>query len=144
VGNKSLQTFQQLDAHSGHAVAQRLQACSEHGAGGLGVEQLAQPAAVKGVEVARQRFNMLQRHRHHARITVAGGHAVDDAFLVQQRVEKACALGDALAIVGVVLQTGRRLTIGQGQHVFNAQRGLAEGYWLMRMRRHRSSRKGKN
>jgi len=144
MGDKGLQPLQQFDAHTRHAVAQRLQARRQHSAGGLGVEQLAQPATVEGVEVARQGFDVLQRHGHHARIAVAGGHTVDHAFLVQQRVEKARALGDALAVVGVVLQTGRRLTIGQGQHVFNAQRGLAEGYWLMRMRRHRSSRMGRN
>ena len=94
--------------------------------------------------MTRQGFDVLQGHRHHARVAVPRGHAVDHAFFIQQRVEKARALGNALAVFGVVLQTGRCLTIGQRQHVFNAQRGLAEGYWLMRMRRHRSSRKGKS
>ena len=144
MGDEGVQTLQQLDAHPGHAVAQRLQARCQHGAGGLSVEQFAQPAAVEGVEVARQRFDMLQRHRHHARIAVTGGDAVDHAFFVEQRIQKTCAFGDAFAVLGVVLQLGRHLTIGQSQHVFNAQRGLAEGYWLMRMRRHRSSRMGKS
>ncbi len=90
-----------------------------------------------------QGFDMLQRYRHHARVAVAGGHAVDHAFLVQQRVEELRALGDALAIGRVALQLGRHLTVGQGQHVFDAQGAFAKGYRL-KMRRHRSSRKGKS
>ena len=61
-----MQALQQLHTHAGHAVAQRLQACGEYGAGGLCVEQLAQAATVEGVEVTRQRLDVLQRHRHHA------------------------------------------------------------------------------
>jgi hypothetical protein len=67
----------------------------------LGVEQFAQAATVEGVQMTRQRFDVMQRHRHHAGVAVAGGHAVDHAFLVQQRVEELRALGDALAERGV-------------------------------------------
>ncbi|MMZ66282.1 hypothetical protein D1872_287660 [compost metagenome] len=99
---------------------------------------------MEGVEVTRQGLYVMQRHRDHAGIAVTGGHAVDHAFLVQQRIEEPRALGDALAIVGVALQLHGRLTVGQGQHVFDAQRAFAEGYRLMGWRRHRSSRKGKS
>jgi hypothetical protein len=85
----------------------------------------------------------MQRHRHHAGVAVAGGHAVDHAFLVQQGIEELRALGDALAVRGVACNCGR-LTVGQGQHVFDAQRAFAEGYRLKGWRRHRSSRKGKS
>ncbi|MCY1249103.1 hypothetical protein D9M72_626070 [compost metagenome] len=94
--------------------------------------------------MTRQRLDVMQRHRHHAGIAVTGGHAIDHAFLVQQGIEEACALGDALAVRGVALQLRGGLAVGQGQHVFDAQREFAEGYRLKRWRRHRSSRKGKS
>ncbi len=141
---KRLQALEQFHAHPGNPVAQRLQAGGEHGAGGLRVEQLAQAATVEGVEMTWQRLDMLQRHRDHAGVAVAGGDAIDHAFLVQQRIKKLRALGDALAIGRVVLQLRRHLTVGQGQHVFDAQREFAEGNRLKRMRRHRSSRKGRS
>ncbi|MNS50377.1 hypothetical protein D3C72_830240 [compost metagenome] len=125
-------------------MAQRLQTRRQHRAGGLRVEQFTQPATVEGVEVTRQGLYVMQRHRDHAGIAVTGGHAVDHAFLVQQRVEKTRALGDALAVGGIALQLRRHLAVGQCQHVFNAQRAFAEGYRLKRWRRHRSSRKGKS
>jgi peptidoglycan/xylan/chitin deacetylase (PgdA/CDA1 family) len=98
---------------------------------------------VERVQVTRQSLDVLQRHRHHAGVAVAGGHAIDHAFLVQQRVEKLRALGNALAIGDIILQLRGHLTVGQGQYVFNAQSVFAKGYRL-KMRRHRSSRKGKS
>jgi len=82
--------------------------------------------------VTGQRLDVMQRYRDHARIAITGGHAVDHPFLVQQGVEEARALGDTLAVRGVALQLRRHLTVGQGQHVFDAQREFAEGYRLKR------------
>ncbi|MNV38697.1 hypothetical protein D3C71_1302590 [compost metagenome] len=144
VFEERLQAFQQLHPNPGNAVAQRLQTRRQHRAGGLGIEQFAQPAAVERVQVLRQRLDVMQRHCHHAGIAIAGGHAIDHAFLVQQGIEEPCPFGNALAVRRVALQLRRRLTVGQGQHVFDAQREFAEGYRLKRWRRHRSSRKGKS
>ena len=144
VFEERLKALQQFHAHPGHAVAQRLQTRREHRARRLGVEQFAQAAAVEGVQMTRQRLDVMQRHRDHAGVAVTGGHAIDHAFLVQQGVEESRALGDALTVRGVALQLRRHLTVGQGQHVFDAQREFAEGYRLKRWRRHRSSRKGKS
>jgi len=138
-----VQALQQLHAYARYAMAQRLQTRRQHGTGGLGVEQLAQAATVKGVQMTRQGFDVFQWHRHHAGVAVAGGHAVDHAFLVQQRVEELRALGDALAVRGIVLQASGYLAVGQGQHVFDAQGAFTKGDGLKR-RRHRSSRKGKS
>ncbi|MNJ56072.1 hypothetical protein D3C77_516010 [compost metagenome] len=144
VGKKRLQALQQLDAHAGHTMAQRLQAGGQYGAGGWRIEQLAEAAAMEGVQVLGQGLDMLQWHRHHARVTVAGGHPVDHPFLVQQRVEELRATGNPRAVVAVVLQAGFGLAVGQGEDVFDCQRQRAEGHGLMRMHRHRSSRKGRN
>ncbi|MNQ70308.1 hypothetical protein D3C85_849410 [compost metagenome] len=144
VFKERLQALQQLHAHPGNTVAQRLQTRRQYRAGGLGVEQFAQTTAVEGVQMTGQRLDVMQRHRDHAGIAIAGGYAVDHAFLVQQRVQKTRALGDALAVGRVALQLRRHLAVGQCQHIFNAQRAFAEGYRLKRWRRHRSSRKGKS
>ena len=138
-----MQAFQQFHTHPGHAMAQRLQTRRQYGASSLGIKQFAQAATVKGVQMTRQGFDVLQRHRHYAGVAVAGGHAVDHAFLVQQRVEELRALGDALAVRGIVLQASGHLAVGQGQHVFDAQGAFTKGDGLKR-RRHRSSRKGKS
>ncbi len=84
-------------------MAQRLQACGEHGAGAGFIQQLAQATAVEGVQMTRQRLDLMQRYGHHAGVAVAGGDAVDHAFLVQQAVEKTRALGDLFAVGGIAL-----------------------------------------
>ncbi|MCY1397500.1 hypothetical protein D9M71_125070 [compost metagenome] len=99
---------------------------------------------MEGVQVTGQGFDVLQRHRDHAGVAVAGGDAVDHPFLVQQRVEEACAAGNGFAVLGVALQLRGGLAVGQCQHLFDAKCGLAEGYRLKRMRCHRSSRMGRN
>ncbi len=141
---KGLEALQQFHSHSRHAVAQRLQTRRQHRAGGLGVEQLAQAATVERIQVTRQGLDVVQRHSDHAGVAVTGGHAVDHAFLVQQGIEELRTLGNALAKRRVILQLRRCLTVGKGQHVFNAQGAFAEGYRLKSGHRHRSSRKGKS
>ncbi len=130
VFEKCLHAFQQLDAYTGHAMGKRTQARGEHGAGGFGVQQLAQPAAMKGEQVLRQRLDLMQRHRHHAGIAIAGGNAVDHALAVQQGVEKLCAAGDAAAKGLVRLQPCRRTALRHGQHVLDAQKVFAKDHGL--------------
>ncbi|RMS12693.1 hypothetical protein ALP75_200484 [Pseudomonas syringae pv. actinidiae] len=142
--DKRLQTLEQFDPYPGNALTQRLQARRQHRAGGLGVEQFAQPAAVKRIQMTRQRLDMLQRHRHHAGIAITGGDAVDHAFLAQQRIKKLRAPGDACAKFIVALQRARCLTIGQGQHVFDTQGAFAEHDRVRSLIRHRTSRMGRN
>ncbi len=94
---------------------------------------------MEGVKVAWQGFYVLQGHGDHTGIAVAGGDAIDHAFLVQQRIQEAGAAFDTLAVRPIVLQGYRGTAFGQGQDVFDHQRQLAEGYRLMRVHRHRSS-----
>lgn len=130
VFEKCLHALQQLDAHAGHAVGQRTQASGEHGAGGFGVQQLAQAATMKGEQVLRQRFDLMQWHRYHAGIAIAGGDAIDHAFAVQQGVEKLRAAGDAAAKDFVRLQSCRRTALRHGQHVLDAQKVFAKDHGL--------------
>ena len=137
-----LQTLEQLDAHPGHAVGQRAQARSQDCARGFGVEQLAKAAAVEGKQVLRQCLDLVQRHRHYAGIPVAGGHAVDHAFAVEQGVEKLRAAGDPLAERRVSLQLGGRTALGDGQQVFDTQVVFTKDHGLRVV--HGCSRKGRS
>ncbi|MNF93990.1 hypothetical protein D3C84_766850 [compost metagenome] len=141
---EGLQPFQQFHPHPGHPVAQRLQTGGQHGAGARLIQQLAQAAAVEGVEVPRQRLDLMQRHGHHAGVAIAGGDAVDHAFLVQQAVEKARALGNLLAEGGVALQLRAGAALGQGDHLLDGQRHFAEGHGVRLMGGHARSRTGRS
>ncbi len=144
VGNEVAQALEQFQANTGYPVAERPQACSQHCACGRGVQQLAEAATVEGVEVAWQRLDVFQRHGHDTGVAVAGGHAVDHPFLVEQGVEKARPAGNALAVGGIALQVCRGTAFGQRHDVFDSQRRFAERDRFMRLHRHRSSRKGRN
>ena len=83
---------------------------------------------MEGEQVPGQSLDLMQRHGHHAGVAVAGGDAVDHAFLVQQGVEKACALGDLLAVGGIALQLRVGAALGQGDHLLDGQLGFAESH----------------
>ncbi|MOA44092.1 hypothetical protein D3C78_1663200 [compost metagenome] len=95
---------------------------------------------MEGKQVLGQRLDLVQRHGHHAGVAVAGGDAVDHAFLVQQGVEEARALGDLLAVGGVVLQLRAGLALGQGHDLLDGQVGFAEDHRIRLMCRHVLSR----
>ncbi|MNP41215.1 hypothetical protein D3C76_1349040 [compost metagenome] len=139
VGEKVAQALQQQQAYPRNAMAQRAQPGGQHCACGRRVEMTTQAATVEGVQVTRQGLDMLHRHGNHAGVAVAGGDAIDHAFLVQQGVEEACAAVDVLAIPGVVLQVRRGAAFSQGNDFFDRQWRLAKGYSRVRGHRHRSS-----
>ena len=99
---------------------------------------------MEGEQVLGQRLDLMQRHRDHAGVAVAGGHTVDHAFLVQQGVEEARALGDLFPVGGIILQLGAGLALRQGYDVLDGQGALAEDHRLRLVCRHLASRKGRS
>ncbi|MNS95475.1 hypothetical protein D3C72_1297390 [compost metagenome] len=129
------QAFQQRHADAGHATHQRGQARGEHGAGLGRVQVTAQAATMVGVQVVRQLGDQCRRNVHRARIAVAGGHAIDDAILAQQAVEEIGTTLDMCAERRHIAQRGLARALGQGDHVFDGQRCIAEtahGYGVNR------------
>ena len=137
-----LHALEQLDAYPRHAVRQRTQAGGQDRARGFRVEQLAQAAAVKGEQMLRQGLDLVQRYRHHTGIAIAGGHAVDHTFAVEQGVEKLCTAGDPFAERRVGLQPGGRTALGHGQQVLDAQVVFAKDHGLSVV--HGCPRKGRS
>ena len=80
--------LQQLHADAREALGQRSEARRHHRARLFRGQVFAQAAAVVGVQVVRQFGDQLRRHRHGARVAVAGGDAIDGAVFAQQAVEE--------------------------------------------------------
>ena len=126
VAQQGFQPFQQRQADAGHAAHQRRQARGEYRARLGLVQEAAQPAAVVRVKVVRQFRHQRGRDVDRARIAVAGGHAIDDALLLQQPAEEVRPARDACAETGIPREHGGHLPARQRHHVLDAQRCVAE------------------
>ena len=117
---------EQARALAGEHVDTRRQARGEYRARLGLVQEAAQPAAVVRVKVVRQLRHQRGRDVDRARIAVAGGHAIDDALLLQQPAEEVRPARDACAETGIPREHGGHLPARQRHHVLDAQRCVAE------------------